>query len=321
MSNVLVTPANVGSITESQSSTENTQSEANEASGTEAVTSTGSAEINPVKAAAAEAKATEVAKSNKRKYKGKVDGQEFEEEIDFDNEEDIVKRLQLAKVAQKRMGEKSQLEKEVREFIEELRKNPKKVLSDPNIGVDLKEFAAAVLKEEIENSQKSPEVLEKEKAQAELRDLKAKNEKEAAEFKAKEFERLQEREFERYDNLMDKALSGTDLPKSPYVVKKMADYMLLGLQNNLDVSPEDVLPIVREEILADIKAMFDVMPEEVIEKFLGKDVLTKLRKKNISKAKNPATPLSKSITETGNKAKETEKAALSKMDYKKYFGI
>lgn len=278
------------------------------------------AEGETLEAKVAEVKPEEK-KSNKRKFKIKVDGKESEEEIDFDNEEDLVKRIQLAKVAQQRMQEYSQLEKEVQDFVTQLKKNPKKVLTDPHFGLDLKKLAAEVIEEEIANSQKSPEQLEREKMENELKAMKEEREKEKEDFKKKEFERLQQQEFTRYESLMVKALEKSDLPKSPYVVKKMADYMLMGLNNNLDLNPEDVLPLVREEIQNDLKDMFSVMPEEVIEAIIGKDVFTRIRKKNVAKAKaNPPQPLKSQVKETGQNSKEDNKADEKKIDYKTFFG-
>lgn len=304
-------------------STENTESLETSTEEVEEVASedgaTGASAETPSDEKSIEKEAKRMEKALKKKLMLKVDGEEYEEEIDFDNEEELKKKLQLARVAQKRMGEKAQLEKDVREFIAELKNNPKKILSDPSLGVDLKKFAASILEEEIANSQKSPELIEKEKLEAELRELKEAQKKQAEEYKQKELEQLYEREFAKLDNQMEKALASTDLPKSEYVVKKMADYMLLGLQNNLDVTPEDVLPIVREDILSDIKSMFGAMPEEVIEKFLGKEITTKMRKKNISKAKAPAA-VSKVVPETGTKT-ESKKDEGKKQTLREYLGI
>ncbi|NBV28740.1 hypothetical protein EBS02_06960, partial [bacterium] len=236
------------------------------------------------------------AKKTLKSLRIKVDGREFDEELPFelpDDEESVewMKRnLQMSRMGQKRSQELSSLEKEVRTFIEELKKNPRKVLADPTIGIDVKRLAAEVIEEEIENSQKSPEQLEKERLERELRDLKEQREREKEEQNQREFERIQQESFERYDMLIGQALEKSDLPKSPYVVKKMADYMLLGLQNNIELSPSDVLPIIREEIQEELKDMFAVMPEEVIEAIIGQDVFTRVRKKNIAKAKQAKAP-------------------------------
>lgn len=227
-------------------------------------------------------------KKELKKLKLKVDGREEDVEFDPSDDEFLTKELQKARAFGKRSQEYSDLEKTVRSFVEELRKNPRKVLADPNLGVDLKNLAKEIIEEEIENSQKSPEQLKSEKMEAELKAIKEEREKEKKDSQQKEFERLQQQEYERYEMLVDKALSKSDLPASPYIVGKMADYMLIGLQEGLDVQPEDVIPLIRDEMQHDLKQMFAVMPDEVIEQLVGKDVLTRLRKKNLSKAKQVA---------------------------------
>jgi len=255
-----------------------------------------------------------------KKLKLKVDGQEEDLEYDPNDEEYMTKQFQLAKVAQKRMQEKSSIEKEVLKFIEDLRKNPKKALSDPAIGLDLKQLATQIIEEEIENSKKSPAQLEKEKLEEELRMIKEEREKEKEASKAAEFERIKEQAYEQYDQAMSAALEKSDLPKSPYVIKKMADYMLLGLQNGKDVKPEDVLPLVREEIQEDLKQMFAVMPDEVVEKLIGKEKLNSLRKRNIQKAKSvsPALKAGTKLADTG-KASAKDKEEAKTQTFKDFF--
>lgn len=263
-----------------------------------------------------------------RKLKLKVDGQEFEEDLPFDLDDNpeaveyMTRQLQLSKAAQKRMAESSQLQKEVKYFLEELRKNPKKVLADPSIGIDVKQLAAQIIEEEIANSQKSPEQLEKERLEGELKALQEEREREREEAREKEFSRLQEMEYERYDTLISKAIETSDLPKSPYVVKKIADYMLLGLNEGIDVSPEDVLPLVRDEIQNDLREMFAVMPDEVIEKIVGKDVFNRVRKKNVAKAKSAPQPVKSSIKDTGVSSKgNTSASDAQKKTFRDFFGV
>lgn len=224
----------------------------------------------------------------------KVDGQEYEERLPFEiddtkeNRDWMQKQLQMSKVAQKRMGEKAVLENEVREFFNQLKANPRKILADPNYGVDLKNLAKQILEEEISNASKSPEQLEKEKLQTELEELKDQRKKEKEESEQREYERQLETNYEKYDAQMTKVFESSDLPKSPYVIKKMTELMKIGVAQGLDISPADIMPMVREEILEDIRQMAQSMPLETIEKLFGGDILSKLRKKNISKAKAAA---------------------------------
>ena len=122
--------------------------------------------------------------------------------------------------------------------------------------------------------------------------------------------------------LVSKAIETSDLPKSPYVVRKMADYMLLGLENGVDVHPNDVINLVREEIQSDIQQMFAVMPEEVIEKLIGKDVLGKLRKSRVAKAKAaaPPVPVKSFVKDIGSDKPKVEKP-VDKKSYKNFFGV
>lgn len=171
----------------------------------------------------------QAAQKQLKKIKFQVDGEEFEEEYDPNNEDYMREQLQFAKVARKRMQEKAAIEKDVLKFLDDLKKNPKKALSDPTLGLDLKKFAVDIMEEEIENSKKSPEQLALEKAQEELRQLKEDREKEKSSRDEIERQRFTEQEFERLDIAMTQALDKNKFPKNPAVIKRMADYMLVAL--------------------------------------------------------------------------------------------
>lgn len=258
-----------------------------------------------------------------RQLKLKFNGKETVEDLPFDVDdaqlEWMTKQRQKAMLADHKGQEFSQLEREVGAFIQELRKNPRKALSNPAIGLDVKEFAAQILQEEIEQSQKSPEQIEREKLQAELEELRAERENEKQEFSKKELERLTEREYERYDNLMSSALESSDLPKSPYVVKKMTEYMMLGIENGIDVTPDQIIPLIRNELTQDIQEMFQTMPIEVIEQIIGKQNLDKMRKSRVAATKPPVPVKSaiKDVAKSSAPVKKDEK----KQTIKDFFGV
>lgn len=186
----------------------------------------------------------------------------------------------------------------------------------------MKKLAASVIEREIADAAKSPDQLAKEKLERELLEIKEARDREKKEYEAREQERLTEMEYERYDNLMTQAIEKSDLPKSPYVVKKIADYMKMGIQEGMDITPEDVLPLVREEILDDIRQMAQAMPLETIEKLFGGDVLTKIRKKNVAKAKAaPQTAQSKLPDVGATKATPKKEKEEPKKTFKQFFGV
>lgn len=277
-----------------------------------------------------ELSAPEEKKAEKKRIKQlklKIDGEDSIEELPFEFDDDaktidyLTKQLQMAKMGQKRAQSYASLEKEVKEFVDALRKDPRKVLSDPSIGVDIKQLAAQIIEDEIESSKKTPEQLEHEKLQKELQALKSEREKEKETFNQKELERLKEKAYQDYDNQMSAALEKGDLPKTPYVIKKMADYMLLALNEGVDATPEDVLPLVREEMHNDLKEMFAVMPDDVIEALVGKDVITRIRKKKVAAAKAaPVAPLN--VKDVGGKPSDSNKDdGQAKTSFKDFFGI
>lgn len=258
-----------------------------------------------------------------KKLKLKFNGKDIEEELPFEIDEAhqdwYVKQRQKAMLADHKSREYAQLENEVGAFIQELRKNPKKALSNPAIGLDIKELAASILQEEIERSQKTPEQLRAEEAEAKLQELMVEREKEKQDNEAKQLEMLTEREYERYDNLMSSALEKSDLPKSPYVVKKMTEYMIMAVENGIDVDPSDVIPLIREEIHSDIKEMFGAMPAEIVEQIIGKETLGKLKSRRVAGAKPPV-PVRSAVKDVAPKTQE-KKEAVKKQTMRDFFGV
>jgi hypothetical protein len=259
------------------------------------------------------------------KLKLKVHGEEFEEELPFEIEEDpevveyLTKNLQLGKAAQRAMQEKATYEQQVKQFFQGMKSNTREYLMQ--MGIDPKEFAAAVIEEEIKKAQLTPEQLKEMELQEELKKERTARQKEREEFEQRELSRLQQVEYERIDNQMTEALETSDLPKTPYVVRKMAEYMLIGSRNGIDLSAKDVLPLVRDELMTDLKSIINSLGEDAAEDFIGKEVMTRMRKKNVAKAKamTPATAKA-AIKEVASSAK-TKADPKDKVDYKKFFGF
>jgi hypothetical protein len=284
----------------------------------------GAVEGVEVAASPAEAKAAAKEAARLRSLRLKVDGREIDEELPFEIPDDpeaveyMKRHLQMSRMGTKRAQEYAQLEKEIRQLITEGTKNPRKLLKE--LSIDERELARQIIEQEIENSQKSPEQLEKERIEEELRSLKEEREKEKQQFEQKEFERLQEQAYEKYDQQMTAALESSNLPKEPYVVKKIADYMLVALQEGYDVSAEDVIPLVKQELEKDIQTLINAMPDEALEQFLGKQRLANFRKKNLAKAKEAvAVSSAKAVKDTGGKT--TVKEPDKKISYKDFFGV
>lgn len=254
-----------------------------------------------------------------KKLKLKVDGKEFEEEIDLDNDEELTRHLQMSKMAQKRAQEKAQLDKELKAFFAAMEEDPFSVLSK-EMGMDVEAQIQKYIDKQIENAKKSPEQIEREKMEQELKALKAEREREKAEADARQKELLIQQQYEHYDIQMEQALNKSSIPKTPYVVKKMADYMIVAVENGYDLSPEQAVQLVQEEMDSDLKEMFGSLPEDRIESLLGDQVLNKLRKRRLAKAKEAQAAVTKpQIQDTGRNAKSESDKPKQKISFKEFF--
>lgn len=260
--------------------------------------------------------AKQEAKKQLKKILLKVDGEEFEEEYDPNDENFMREQMQLAKVSRKRMQEKALIEKDVLQFLEDMKKNPRKALSDPAIGLDLKKFAEEIIMQEIENSKKSPEQRKLEEAQEELRALKEAREQEKAQRDENEKTRLTEQEFERLDIQMSQALEKHNFPKNPAIIKRMAEYLIVGLDAKKDLSVEDIIPLIKEDLKNDYRDILNSFPsDDDLEDYIGKEFVDRIRRKNIAKAKkgnnnaalkSSAKPLSTGKTSEPKKVEPTQ---------------
>ncbi len=272
----------------------------------------------------AEAPPVEVKKEEAKRLKSlklKVYGQEVEEQLPFEIDDNpevveyLTKQLQMSKAAQRAMQEKGSFEKQVQSFVENLKGNTEQVLRD--MGLDPVEFAAKVLEQEIEKQKLSPAEREAQELKAKLKALEEENKRKEEEFTKKEFEAHRKQIADRVENQMIQALDKSDLPHTPYVADRIAKYMLLALndpEGPIELTPEDVIPLVREDILGDMQSVIKGMSEDKLEDFIGKDVFSKVRKKNIEKLKQQTPATAKAaIKEVG----KDQKASLKPKEEKK----
>lgn len=317
------TPAN--SAESNNSATENSDLEATEAEEGEESSEEGSeAEEIAAKPAAKDAKTAKKAEKELekriKKLKLKVDGKDIEESLDLDNDEELIRHLQMSKMGQKRAQEKAELEKQVQNFFNAFQKDPFAAMKE--LGMDPNSSIETYINQQLENAKKTPEQLAKEQLESELQKLKSEREREKEEAKQRELTQLQQQAFQQYDLQMEQVLAKSDLPKTPYTVKKMADYMLVALEAGKDVSPEDVVDLVREEMHSDLQTMFSSLPEDTIEALLGEQVLNKLRKRRVAKAQAAQSAVGKpKIEDTGKSSKTDDKKPGQKMTYKDLFGM
>lgn len=270
---------------------------------------------------------TPVEKKRINSLKLKYNGREIEEKLPFDIDDNpeaieyMTRQLQLAKMSQSKAQESASLEREVIAFMQELKTNPRKALSNPMIGLDIKQLAAEILEEEIENSRKSPEQLKIEQYEARLKAIDEERQQEKEESERRSYEQVLERSYEKYDTMLANALdSNPDLEPSAYVVDKMTKYMSIAVDEGYEPDMDIIANIVREEVNADLKRRVNTLSADQLEEFFGKDILEKLRKNRLAGAKKAPTPM-KSIAKDVATKRPEQKPTATKQSMRDFFGI
>lgn len=257
----------------------------------------------------------------RKKYNLKVNNKVKEVELDLSNDEEVQKYLQKAMAADEKFQEAATVRKQAEQLIMALKTNPLSVLMHPDLGVDVKALAQQVMLQDLEDMKKTPE----QKRIEELENaLKAKEEREKSleeEKRQAEMARIQEEAFQQLDDEISDALNTSELPKSPYVVKRIADAMIEAVNMGYkDITVKQILPYVEDQITSEFNRMFEEAPEQtaekLMEKIIGKKNLDRYRKTKISRVKS--TTSAAQVKDTGAKAEP--KQVEEKIPFKKVFG-
>lgn len=218
-----------------------------------------------------------------KKYKLKVDGEEFEEEIDLNDETAMVTRLQLAKAAQKRMAHAKEQTQKAREIVKAFEEDPESMLH--RLGPKGRELAEKFLLEQLKSEMMSPD-------EKELHDLrKERAQRLEMEKKQKELEEMSAREKQEYQYAQEfqatiiGALKKMELPTSPSLVKRTAEVLKKNLDLGLDLTIDQLAAEVKAETLGYLKSIVKDADGESLLSLLGPDMAKKIRMHDIQKLK------------------------------------
>lgn len=260
----------------------------------------------------------------KRMYQLQINGKAKDIEIDTDNDDEMRKYLQKAMAADEKFQEAAMTRKQAEQLVDMLRTNPMAILKHPELGLDIKQLATQILNEELEEMAKTPEQKKLEEMEQKLKSYEEEKKKLEEGKRQADMERIQAEAYQQLDDDITEALGRSDLPKSPYVIKRISDAMIEAVQlGYVDVRVQDIMPYVEQQITEEIQAMFQAKPADVMEKVIGKKNLDNYRKSKITKkaATPKAVETAASIKDTGGKEKKSEAPQKdSKKRFKDVFG-
>lgn len=223
-----------------------------------------------------------------KEFELKVNGKTKKVKVDLSDEKELVRRLQLAEVAPKAMQDLAEFKKSVSSELLAAKEDPRQLLQQ--LGIDPKTFAEEIINQEIEQMKKSPEQIEREKMQRELEVARAElaRQKQEAE-EAKTLQMQQDASMKLEQEIMSALQKNPTLPKTMKTVGRITDAMLWAMENGYgDVTVTDVLPSVEAEIRREFNEFISEMPEEIMESYLGKKNIDRLRKKRLAAMKKVA---------------------------------
>lgn len=91
------------------------------------------------------------------------------------------------------------------------------------------------------------------------------------------------------------ALEGSNLPKNPDVVKRIANYMFLAEQKGISVNPKQVVPLVEEDLRnLNAQILKSLEPNRRIS-YLGEDLLKQIRQDDLARLKQNQGTVSQSV--------------------------
>ena len=271
----------------------------------EAVEASGEQKQEEVKSEAEQQE--EVKQELLRQIKLKVDGKEEVMDLPFDADEKtaewLKRHIQPTRAAQKRFQEVSTEKKRLEQALANLKNDPASALQA--LGVDAGQFAEQYMIKKLEEQEMTPEQREARRLQNELAQYKnqEKQRKEQAEASARK--EAQQAKLVEYTEKITKALETSGLPKSDATQRRMAEYMLMNTQNNMDLPMESIVEMVREDYLADLKDMFHNASGDQLLNILGKDLADKIRKSDLAQLKQaPKAKVAEIQNDTPKKKKD-----------------
>lgn len=249
----------------------------------------------PAEGASTEAEAPEAPKPpSKRKYKLKVDGQEFEEEL---SDDDIAVRLQKEKAWNKRQNELAAERKKLEEFYSRGKKDPFAVMKEM-FGVDGLTLAQQKLAEqyqlELKRQEMSPEERVREEYEAKLAEERAQREEIQRQIQEKEQAALEEQVFKDTESRFIAALEHEGLPKTYEALAEMAKVAKMAHEHGYELSDAQLAEEVRNRLEAHTdklhKSVLSGLTGEALLKRFPEPVVKEIVKAVLARSKAAVTP-------------------------------
>lgn len=223
-------------------------------------------------------------KSLIKKFKLKVDGEEIEEEIDLGNEEQLIKELQLARAAKKRMAEAQEAKRKAYEVMQSIDQDPANLIK--RLGPKGYEIAEQLLLEKMQEDMLTPEQKQLKQMERELAKYKELEKQQKEEAERAQAQAQEAKQAEHYQKVIIDALEKSGLPKTPDSAKRMAFLLHKNLELGIELDAVDLALEAKKEYQESIRNLSKNATAEQLVQLLDPEIIKKLRKYDTDQLKS-----------------------------------
>ena len=202
-------------------------------------------------------------------------------------------------------------EKLVTEIANMIQTNPFELLK--RAGYDPRQLAEEYLTQAIEEDMLPENEKELRKVRYEKEELERQYKEELSRREQEQMDvAIQQAQQEISNNIID-ALESSSLPKSPEVVKRIANYMLIAEQKGINVNPKQVIPLVEEDFRnLNSQILKSLDPTKRIS-YIGEDLLKQIRQDDLARLKTSQSQSSQSVP----KSKQPSSKKITKEEFRR----
>ena len=114
------------------------------------------------------------------------------------------------------------------------------------------------------------------------------------------------------------ALQSSNLPKNPFTVRRMAELMQKNLQHGLDLEPQHLAQLVREDYQKELVSLIGSSEADQIIAMFGDDLANKIRKHDLAKFKAGQSGVSQPQKPSSAPTQNIEKRKMRPDEYEAY---
>lgn len=243
------------------------------------------------------------------------------QKLKFASKDQLKAILQKALYSDQVIKDATQAKKGAESLMQKLKTSAgiEEVLSDPDIGVDVKEFALGIVRRMMDDERLTPE-------QRDARDWKSKAEKleaankarEDAETARKQQQKTQEMAQRARTEIIDAMKAYPDIPQTQATMDAIIQNMRAAYKRfGKHLTPQQAMSVYSEQYWKSAISVIDKMdPEQLLKRF-GQKTLDKIQQFRLQQLKQKTDPSKKTVVPNGDPVKK--KKNMTEKEYERHF--